>query len=540
MLDLALGVGFQRRVSLLPYNNAVLRLSKRAETHGPQHIIDSFVDIGPLFSLLSNPDNQIIFGRRGTGKTHVLTYLASELGTKGLVTAQLDMRTVGSTGGIYADQNIPLAERATRLLVDTLIAIHGQVLERVLIDADALDLSKLGPLLDSFVDAATEITVEGSVEHESTLSNSNARTSSDGLSFSLSAAPSFSGTLGNSGSASSSDLRRVKTTGAQRLRVQFGRLSRELQRLVDALPSKRLWIVLDEWSEIPLDLQPYLADLFRRSVMPVRGVTVKIAAIEQRCNFRIDDDSVGHVGIEIGADAAASISLDEFLVFDNNPEQAKQFFGELLFRHVVSLARSEGDVDPPHSSAEFTGVLFTQVTALEEFTRASEGVPRDAINIIGLAAQKAPNAPISVQDIRGAARTWYTRAKQQAISTKPEAQRLLNWIVDEVIKHRQARAFLLEVGVRDALIDFLYDARVLHVIRQGVSSQDHAGRRFNVYALDYGCYVDLINTSKAPQGLFSAETIDGNESFVNVPHTDFRSIRRAILDLKEFYRGAES
>lgn len=525
---------------MLPYNNAVLRLSKRAETYEPQHIIDSFVDIGPLFSLLSNPDNQIIFGRRGTGKTHVLTYLSSELSARGLLTAQLDMRTVGSTGGIYSDQNIPLAERATRLLVDTLIAIHNQVLEHVLVDTEALDLSKLGPLLDSFIEAATEITVEGNVEQESIQSATNAHTSSSELAFSAAATPSFSGTLGGSVSANSSDSKRVRTTGAERLRVQFGRLSRELQRLVNELPSKRLWIVLDEWSEIPLDLQPYLADLFRRSVMPVRGVTVKIAAIEQRCNFRIDDESIGHIGIEIGADAAASISLDEFLVFDNNPDQATQFFAELLFRHVVSLAKSEGDIAPPENSAEFTSTLFTQVTALEEFTRSSEGVPRDAINIIGLAAQKTPNAPISVQDIRGAARTWYTRAKQQAISTRPEAQRLLNWIIDEVIKHRQARAFLLEVGVRDDLIDFLYDARVLHVIRQGVSSQDHAGRRFNVYALDYGCYVDLINTSKAPQGLFSAETIDGNDSFVNVPHTDFRSIRRAILDLEEFYRGGES
>ena len=525
---------------MLPYNNAVLRLSKRAETHGPQHIIDSFVDIGPLFSLLSNPDNQIIFGRRGTGKTHVLTYLASELSAKGLLTAQLDMRTVGSTGGIYADQNIPLAERATRLLVDTLIAIHGQILERVLVDSESLDLSRLGPLLDSFVEAATEITVEGSIEQESVLSSASARTSNEGLKISLAPAPSISGNFGGLTSASSSDSRRVKTTGASRLRVQFGRLSRELQRLVDELPSKKFWIVLDEWSEIPLDLQPYLADLFRRSVMPVRGVTVKIAAIEQRCNFRIDDDSVGHIGIEIGADAAASISLDEFLVFDNNPDQAKQFFAELLFRHVVSLAKSDRDIDPPQNSGEFVSTLFTQVTALEEFTRSSEGVPRDAINIIGLAAQKAPNSPISVQDIRGAARTWYTRAKQQAIATKPEAQRLLNWIIDEVIKHRQARAFLLEVGIRDDLIDFLYDARVLHVIRQGVSSQDHAGRRFNVYALDYGCYVDLINTSKAPQGLFAAETVDGNESFVNVPHTDFRSIRRAILDLGDFYRSGEN
>lgn len=528
--------------TMLPYNNAVLKLSKRAETHNPQHIIDSFVDVGHLFSLLSNPDNQIIFGRRGTGKTHVLTYLSSELSRKGTLTTQLDMRTIGSTGGLYSDQKIPLAERATRLLVDTLAAIHDQVINHVLEDTEKLDLSILSPLLDNFIETATNLIVVGDVEQETTQSTNNSFTANDNFNMDLSSTPRIQVGTGAAESTSSNSNFRVKTAGRQRLRIQFGPLTRDLQRLIQALPAQKLWIILDEWSEVPLDLQPYLADLLRRSIIPVKGITVKIAAIEQRCNFRINDDAAGHIGIEIGADAAASISLDEFLVFDNNPEQAKQFFAELLYRHIVSIAKTEPDIPPPSSISDLTSTLFTQVTALEEFTRASEGVPRDAINIIGLAAQKAPSNPISVQDIRSASRTWYTRAKQQAISTKPQAQKLLNWIIDEVIKHRQARAFLLEVGVRDDLIDFLYDARVLHVIRQGVSSQDHAGRRFNVYALDYGCYVDLINTTRAPQGLFEVTPIENDiaqECFVNVPHTDFRSIRRAILDLSEFYKSID-
>lgn len=166
---------------MLPINNAVLKLSKRAETHAPQHIIESFVDIGPVFTLLSNSDNQIIFGRRGTGKTHLLGYLRSQLYRSGVVTAQLDMRTVGSTGGIYSDPNTPLSERATRLLVDTLIAIHNEVLNRVLEDTEALDLSQIGPVLDALAEAATELTVDGVIEQESTRSSSTSNTASTSL-----------------------------------------------------------------------------------------------------------------------------------------------------------------------------------------------------------------------------------------------------------------------------------------------------------------------------------------------------------------------
>ena len=177
---------------------------------------------------------------------------------------------------------------------------------------------------------------------------------------------------------------------------------------------------------------------------------------------------------------------------------------------------------------------FTQTLAFDEFVKASEGVPRDAINIIGLAAQRALDNKISVQHIRIASRNWYTRAKQQAVSTKPHAQKLLNWIIDKVIQHRQAKAFLIEVDTQDELIDFLHDARVLHLIKEGISAQDYPGVRFNAFSLDYGCYVDLINTSRAPKGLFGVETEDG-EQFTEVPQTDFRAIRRAILDIKQFY-----
>ena len=94
---------------------------------------------------------------------------------------------------------------------------------------------------------------------------------------------------------------------------------------------------------------------------------------------------------------------------------------------------------------------------------------------------------------------------------------------------------MLEVGIRDPLIDFLYDERVLHLLRKGMSAKDSPGKRFHVYGIDYGCYVDLINTVKAPVGILDLG--DGHADITNyVPRTDFRSIRRCVLNLSEFYQ----
>jgi hypothetical protein len=115
------------------------------------------------------------------------------------------------------------------------------------------------------------------------------------------------------------------------------------------------------------------------------------------------------------------------------------------------------------------------------------------------------------------------------------ARSLLNWIVDKVIGERRARAFLLRQGHEaDPLITSLYNSRVLHVIKRGIAARDQPGVRYDVFAIDYGCYVELLTTARAPAGLLGLEEEDEVASALDVPLDDYRSIRRAILDLDEF------
>ena len=111
---------------------------------------------------------------------------------------------------------------------------------------------------------------------------------------------------------------------------------------------------------------------------------------------------------------------------------------------------------------------------------------------------------------------------------------MLDWIRYKVIDQRNTRAFLLRVGAIDPVIDRLFDLRALHILNRSMSAAHKPGERYVVYKLDYGCYVDLTNTDKFPDG----GLIEGNPSFeidFSVPDDDARSYRRAILDLKDFY-----
>lgn len=515
-------------------NKAILRLPKRAESSARPKLIQTFVDVGPLFSLLSGIDHQILYGRRGTGKTHVLNYLADSREKEGDAVVVTDLRNIGSSAGLYADATVPLPERATNLLVDTLLSIHASLYEFFVDRSEELDLSRSGPALDRLADAITEVKVVGDVEDSYSSSYSAKQSSGSRLGVDLSASPSAGVDFSDGDSESQAFKNTISRRGKEQLYVNFGAASSAFRDIVSCLRGKQLWVLLDEWSSIPVDLQPYLADLIRRSLFPAQGITVKIAAIEHRSNFMIHKGGGDYTGIEAGADASADVNLDDFMVFDNDSQRSQMFFQELLSQHIIAAANDIGLEDVvPSKSSELMRQTFTEKRAVEEFVRACEGVPRDGINIISLAAQKAVDGSISVSDIRTAASSWYQRDKEKTVGSNELAMDLLHWIIDQVIGGRKARAFLLKSGGDNELVESLYDSRVLHVLKKGISSHDQPGVRYDVYKLDYGCYVNLLSTSKAPQGLLPLE--DGAASdYIEVPPDDYRSIRRAILKIDDF------
>ncbi len=236
-------------------NKLFIRFAKRAEKFDKHTLVETFVDVGPLLSVLSTVDNQILFGRRGTGKTHALVYLTETAKQKGDIPIYLDLRSIGSTGGIYSDNSIPFAERATRLLMDTLAAIHDELTNVALDDSLAIDLAKVGPILDELATSITEITVRGELEQErAEEATQSTETGSDAkIDINLKGIQASAGFQSKDTFKGSATIR-VKTKGTPEHHVHFGRVGNILQRLCDPLNGHRIWVILDEWSVIPIEL----------------------------------------------------------------------------------------------------------------------------------------------------------------------------------------------------------------------------------------------------------------------------------------------
>ena len=513
-------------MSASPVNMAIARLLRRAEDEDPATLAETFVDVSTLFASLSSRDSQVVYGRRGTGKTHALKYLAETLKAKGDTVVYLDLRLLGSSGGIYEDAGISVEEAGTRLLIDVLQATYDELVEQVFSpsadNADSGDL--LLTRLDEFGEALGKVEIVGEAEQRESASSGASRGSDVGIE-----APRLGAFARVHEAQRLAAEREIVMRGVARHRVHFGSVASALRKLVPTLPGKRLWLIMDEWSNVPLRLQPLLADLIRHCLLPVSGVTVKFAAIEARSEFKLEQGDGQYLGIELGADVTADIDLDEFMVFSSGGKSAKDFFAQLFFRHTQ--AASDG-LDLGFSTPEeFVKTAFAGRGAFEDLVRAAEGVPRDGINVLSKAAMQASGLTITLRNVRDAARNWYLTDKQAYLRTRPAERDFLHWIIDHVIGSRGIRGFLLRQGAESHHIERLYDARLLHLIKRSIGSKDLAGVRFDAYAVDFGCYVDLLATRDAgPRGLLRID--EGDEPIV--PDDNLDRIRGAILDLDEF------
>jgi len=517
---------------------AVATVLQRAERQeNVQKLIGTFVDVG-LLPQLENRNHQIFYGRRGTGKTHVLRVLESKLREDNRNTVvYIDARTLGSTAQ-FSDSTIPLQKRCISLFRDILSEIHNALLEHIVYfptnSATRAEqaLTSLDELASSTHDDIT--TIQEDTRTTSTSLTDTARSSASASITSLPAAElkvRVGGEKEAKGQVDSS-----YTVSAQD-KIIFPSLHKHLSDILD-LGDTYLYILLDEWSSIPIDIQPYLAEFLKRGVLPMQKATLKVASLEYRSHFALPNTNP-IFGFELGADIATAPDLDDYYVFDRSPEQVTDAYADMLLRHLNSELPDGYFQDEYRVSdgKDFASRLFTQRDTFKELARASEGVVRDLINIFNNSffhAVRRQRDDIDRKAIIEGSQQWFEQDKQRHLDDK--LQTVLQRIIHEVIGKKNARSFLLPSAlVRHSVIQRLFDLRILHLMTRGYADKDNPGTRYNIYTLDYGTYVDLIGTSKQPSiSLVSVDAFGMNESETDivVPFDDKRSIRRIILDEK--------
>ena len=374
---------------------------------------------------IDNRNNTVIYGRRGSGKTHLLKALQERIiidfKNKKTLPIYIDIRRIVPL--LATDQDKPEINA---------ILIFKYLMQEVAHNL-ALNIMQISGL-NEFSSPEAEI---GRIR-ELNLDKQFSRIylEFDGRQFtkptsltvhkeeirSLSAAA----TLSKSPSLSGSGENKTKsaTDKQQSSYISILDITNVLECILSSLDLNRITLLLDEWSEIELNTQIYLAEILKKSFSAI-SVNLKIAAIPNRTNLGRKVEQK-FIGLEDGGDIFG-YPLDMRYVFEVNKEQTKIFFNDLIYKHLNSINPpiiSQLLKDQLITKNRLLNLFYTNV-ALNEILVASAGIPRDFINLFINSYDKfiigsASNAKrISVKNFRSANSEWYeTDKKSKLISIR--------------------------------------------------------------------------------------------------------------------------
>jgi hypothetical protein len=506
--------------------SAVSNIKPRSERQRDVTVLQrTYVETG-VFPQLNNTNNQILYGRRGTGKSHVLRILElHSLERERSWPLYVDVRTIGSAQ-LMTDDTRPLVTRCVSVFKDIISLIQGELLD-IATDPnhDGGGLEEVSLLADA-IHAQSVAIIERQVEE----TQQEKTGTSTKFGATVAAKPSLSAEATDNGERSTGST--LKYTEVYRETVVFAEIGAHLDRALAALGIEEFFILLDEWTAIPPDIQPYIAEFIKRTLFPCNRIIVKIASLEYRSNFVIGVTRGNPIGFELGSDITANLDLDDYYVYDRNAGQVVDIFLELLHKHVLSELPFHvvpgKDISAP---TQLRSRLFTEPETFVELVRSGEGVVRDFLGIFSSAffrAQRSGRQKIDRMSVEEAARDWFETDKSTTLS--PELRTALNTIVTDVIGSRQTTMFMLAREHADhPTIQALFDQRLIHLISRGYSDKENPGLRYNIYSLDYGTYVDLKRTKAEPER-FLIDDADKAQPDKVVPFADKRSIRRVILN----------
>jgi len=211
-------------------------IEPRAERADAGEVVQTYVENPQLQSALISSNNQVIFGRRGTGKTHALRYLAETVRHSGDLAAYLSMDRLGSTQGLYADGQVPVDQRGVRLLVD----VVNEVLNHLVQWAFDAGNQKAFDLCDQLSVAVNELRVDGHVQVTEVGGSENASDESSRVSASIRPQPEIKVELGSIATTRNSTSFTTTRDGMPIYNVHVGAVSSIIGWIIETLDVKRV------------------------------------------------------------------------------------------------------------------------------------------------------------------------------------------------------------------------------------------------------------------------------------------------------------
>ena len=478
--------------------------------------------------------NQIIYGRRGTGKTHLLKRLAEEYSSN-----FKDDKTVPIyiNGLDLKQQAQVIIERAPAVALCYYVEFIKLLTEKLYnfihstLDIDFWESFLGGPqkqtarkaqaiakdLYEFVQNGEAYFLPLGEASHEVKTLNETLEKVEGGIHLSLSDPKSIGWKVdvGAKGGIENREsgvlLKRIQGT----VILPFSQVSVKIKELLNLLKNAYLVVLFDEWSSIDnkLDIQPYLADMIKRTFSSTTQIYLKIACIPNRTLLAtpITSQNPIPIGYEEGDDITADVDLDSVVFLENDLTQFLPFFMTVLKKHMGRKLDWVKEMELSEFDKFITTEVFDKPETFSELCQASAGIPRDFLNLFRDSTLRKVNrqdanqqdASIKLVDIRDTAAKLF-ETKRKSFPREAKELTLLNKIYRQIIAKNKTYFFLLPEDPLRSEIEMLWTERLIHKIPAKYYDRE-TDITYIYYQIDYGKCVNLLKELAREQGRAKGE-----------------------------------
>jgi hypothetical protein len=258
-----------------------------------------------------------------------------------------------------------------------------------------------------------------------------------------------------------------------------------IEELLDALGFEKLYVFLDEWSELDrtgaTEIQPFFADLIKRVFWKNPKFVLKIGAIRNHTRLNTTVKNGGIVGLELAADIF-ELNLDA--VYAENEMTRVEFFEELVFKHLAACNEKLLDFKSPaepsqnnegttygtldvHPLETFITHIFKSRDAFKLLVEGSGNLPRDFLEMIDAIAQVrkfSVDQLWTIKDVKNGVRDHYIRNKHSSIKNDQVLEDICSKIIAAVKKNKSRLIAVKNNSDSNILFGIanLYHRRFLH------------------------------------------------------------------------------
>lgn len=453
---------------------------------------------------LDTPDWQVVFGRRGAGKTTLLATYAQYI-TKAdrIKYASIELNVPDFISVVESDSGKKIKDSIiAKIYFDDFIRVIADHVYNVFtsqntnskfyrrfqisekkrhIEDIVLELKKsTASVVETEFGGATKVTTK-TKEHASSTNKVSGRLDA-GIGVDATGLPHMHLGLNghtNRGSEQEASEDRLKSVAIKNFKLNYSRTRQLIEELLDALGLEKLYIFIDEWSELDrtgtTTIQPHFADLIKRVFWKNPKFVFKLGAVRNHTRLTTSLKAKTIVGLELGADIF-EINLDDAYVDGEINKIA--FFEELIFRHLAACNKNlldfqrEGNITPYGTPGgrpidTFITHIFKNRDVFKTLVIGAGNLPRDFIEMFDAIAQRRNFSVVptwTLGEIKSAIKTHYLSNKQSTIKGDNELEDICKKIM-RLVKSNKCRLIIVPAQSDLKIIRataVLYHKRLIH------------------------------------------------------------------------------